>query len=456
MDLQLANPRGFCAGVDRAIAVVNDLLELFGEPVFVRHEIVHNKVVVQDLRARGARFVEDVAEIPEGAVAVISAHGAAPSVFSSAKARSLRVFDATCPLVTRVQLKVARHAGNGESVIVIGHRGHAEVEGLLGCYDTSSGPGIFVVETEAEAGAITVPTPDRLGYVTQTTLALDQTRRIVEVLAARFPKLISPQAQDICYATQNRQTAVKTLAKECDLVLVIGAPHSSNSVRLCETVRAQGGFARLVETAAEINPDWLAGCRLVGLTASASAPEHVVQAVVARLREISHGLQISEIGVAENVVFRMPQALLNLQESAGLAKRSEREKAKNRLVVKVKEELSMNKLANTLEQSEALLSSVVKSAAELAVKARDLVEQAGGAAERELSMVLRLGEEARDRVVSEASLENARKMPLLHALRHDAHRVVDLGFDAVSVAYVSARDLLDSFAESRPARIAVA
>lgn len=439
MDLHVANPRGFCAGVDRAIAVVDDLLELFGGPVFVRHEIVHNKVVVQDLSGRGAKFVESISEIPEGSVAVVSAHGAAPAVFADARARKLRIFDATCPLVTRVQVKVARHARKGESVIVIGHRNHPEVQGLLGCYDTGIAPGIFVVETEAEAREIAIPATERVGYVTQTTLSLDQTRRMIEILAERFPRLISPQAQDICYATQNRQSAAKILAKDCDLVLVIGAPHSSNSVRLCETVAAEGGAAQLIENAGDIQTAWLAGCTHLGLTASASAPEHVVQSVIARLHDLLPGLRVSEIGTPEEIVFRKPQALLDLQE---------RKRHKGQIATKTQQEIGMSTITNIVDQSEAGLSSVIKAAADLALKARDLVEQAGTVAEKELSMVLRLAEEARDSVVSAPSLERARKIPLLHDLRHDTHRAVNLGFDVVAVAYISGLDLLDGFVKS--------
>jgi hypothetical protein len=344
-----------------------------------------------------------------------------------------------------VQVKVARHASNGESVIVIGHRNHPEVQGLLGCYDASIAPGIFVVETEAEARGIAIPSPERLGYVTQTTLSPDQTRRIIEILAERFPRLISPQAQDICYATQNRQSAVKILAKTCDLVLVIGAPHSSNSVRLCETVTAAGGAARLIETAGDIQPAWLAGCARMGLTASASAPEHVVQTVIARLQELSPGLRVCETGAPEKIIFRKPQALLELQARA---------KPKGDMILNPQKEIGMSKITSIVDQSEAGLSSVIQAAADLALKARELVEQAGTVAEKELSMVLRLAEEARDGVVSTHSLERARKIPLLHDLRHDAHRAVNLGFDAAAVAYMSGLDLLDGFVKSRPEAMA--
>jgi 4-hydroxy-3-methylbut-2-en-1-yl diphosphate reductase len=318
MRLVLANPRGFCAGVDRAIAVVEDLLERSTEPVFVRHEIVHNRVVVDGLRARGAVFVETLDEIPDGAVAVISAHGAPPEVFREGARRGLRLIDATCPLVSKVHLEVMRHARHGRAVVVIGHRAHVEVRGIVGYYQWPDGGGIHVVENAEEARNLTVPIPDRIGYVTQTTLALDETRRVIEVLKTRFPHLVAPHSQDICYATQNRQDAVRHLAKTCELILVIGAPHSSNSLRLCEVAQDAGVPDRLVQYPADIDAEWLAGRSVVGLTSSASAPEHLIAEAIARIKSFYPNLEVEEFGEAEQVKFRLPPELHVVEKSAGI------------------------------------------------------------------------------------------------------------------------------------------
>jgi 4-hydroxy-3-methylbut-2-en-1-yl diphosphate reductase len=309
MRLVLTNPRGFCAGVDRALAIVEELLDRSRETVFVRHEIVHNSVVVGALRARGAVFVETVDEIPPGALAVISAHGAPPDVFEEANKRRLRLIDATCPLVTKVHREVARHAREGRSVIVIGHRDHVEVRGTVGHYRPLGGGEIQVVETVEDARNLVVRTPDHVGYVTQTTLAVDQTRDVVDALKGRYPNLVGPHSQDICYATQNRQNAVRRLAAIADLILVIGAPHSSNSVRMCEVARQAGVEVRLIERPAEIKSEWLAARSVIGLTSSASAPEALVQSAVRHIRALNPDIEIEEMGESETVKFRLPMEL---------------------------------------------------------------------------------------------------------------------------------------------------
>ena len=440
MELRLANPRGFCAGVDRAISVVDELLGLTQGPVFVRHEIVHNHAVVDRLRRKGAVFVDEVADIPVGAVAVISAHGAPRRVWDEAKARDLRLFDATCPLVTKVQLEVVRHARDARGVIVVGHRDHPEVIGLIGHYDRDRGPEVMVIEDEAEAWSVQPKTPGRLGYVTQTTLGVDETARVVEILRSRFPGIIGPAAPDICYATQNRQQAATELAEACDVVLVVGAPHSSNSVRLRDAAQRGGARAYLIESADAIDTGWLAGCRTLGLTASASAPEHLVQGVVERLRRLSPGLNVLEVGEPERIVFRGPAELRALKagRSPPIAL------------------LSKGTVMETKKATDAVgLEEVVSSVRDLARSARELVEQAGGLAEKELAMLLTVGEEVRERLVSQDGLKHARSQPLLRALRADAHRAVDLGFDAASVAYVTAVDAVESFLDQPRVRNAM-
>jgi 4-hydroxy-3-methylbut-2-en-1-yl diphosphate reductase len=307
MKLLLANPRGFCAGVERAIASVERALDLFGAPVYVRHEIVHNRHVVESLRARGARFVESLDEVPEGALVMWSAHGVAPTVGEEAARRGLRVIDATCPLVTKVHLEVAEHARAGRTVFVIGHRNHAEVQGTVGHY---RGAGrIEVIENEAEAAAVRADAALQAAYVTQTTLSLDDTARTLAVLRTRVPQLAGPHKDDICYATQNRQRAVRELAQQCDAVVVIGAAHSSNSVRLREVAQAAGVRAWLVDSADPVERSWFDGCSTIGLTSGASVPEPLVQALVQRFRHWWPALEVQRIGTPEHVHFRLPRAL---------------------------------------------------------------------------------------------------------------------------------------------------
>jgi 4-hydroxy-3-methylbut-2-en-1-yl diphosphate reductase len=298
------------------VTIVEELLDVFGSPVFVRHEIVHNAVVVHGLRARGAVFVNGIDEIPAGSVAVLSAHGSAPSTYAAAKQRKLRLFDATCPLVTKVHLEVARYSQEGRAVVVIGHSGHVEVQGILGYYDNPSGDGIFVVQNETEARSFQPPRADFVGYVTQTTLATDETCAIVEILATRFPKLARPHGQDICYATQNRQQAVRRLCETCSLILVIGAPHSSNSRRLVEVAERSGATAFLIQEPSEIKREWLDGVDVAGLTSSASAPEHLVRAAIEHLRQMWPELIVQEVGEDESVSFRLPYQLRALGVSA--------------------------------------------------------------------------------------------------------------------------------------------
>jgi 4-hydroxy-3-methylbut-2-enyl diphosphate reductase len=303
--LHLAAPRGFCAGVERAVETVELALRVYGRPIYVRHEIVHNRHVVEDLRAKGAVFTDDLAAVPAGAVLVLSAHGVAPAVRREAEARGLRVLDATCPLVTRVHLEALRQARDGCTVVLVGHRRHVEVQGTLG----EAPEAIVVVETAAEAEALQVPDPAKIAYVTQTTLSVDDSRDIIEVLRRRFPALREP-ARGICYATQNRQNAVKELARRCRVVLVVGAPGSSNANRLVEVARGLGAVARLVEGPDDILAEWLVPGADVGVTASASTPEDVVQACVARLRALG-GYRIEPFRlVEETVAFPLPATLL--------------------------------------------------------------------------------------------------------------------------------------------------
>lgn len=308
MKLLLANPRGFCAGVDRAIDIVERALDRFGAPIHVRHEVVHNKYVVDGLRRRGAVFVEEIDEVPAGATLIFSAHGVSRAVRDAAEQRGLRVFDATCPLVTKVHIEVAAHAREGRDCILIGHRGHPEVEGTMGQYRGGQGR-IYLVEDEADARELEVGQPGKLAYVTQTTLSMDDTARIIAVLRERFPAISGPRRDDICYATQNRQDAVKQLALECQLVLVVGSPNSSNSNRLRELAERCGSRAHLIDSAAQIDPDWLSGTSHVGLTAGASAPEELVREVIARLAELGVSAVIEGAGIREDIRFSLPAGL---------------------------------------------------------------------------------------------------------------------------------------------------
>ena len=309
MQVKLANPRGFCAGVDRAIEIVNRALEVFGAPIYVRHEVVHNRFVVDNLRARGAVFVDELDEVPDGALVIFSAHGVSQAVRKEAQSRGLKVFDATCPLVTKVHLEVMRFARDGRECVLIGHAGHPEVEGTMGQYDSSAGGQIYLVENEADVARLNVRDPARLGFVTQTTLSMDDTARIIAALCERFPEVEAPRKEDICYATQNRQDAVKELSRDCELVLVVGSVTSSNSNRLRELAQRRGCRAYLIDAAAEIQPDWLEGVRTVGITAGASAPEVLVEQVVERLRALG-AEHISELaGEVENVTFSLPREL---------------------------------------------------------------------------------------------------------------------------------------------------
>jgi 4-hydroxy-3-methylbut-2-enyl diphosphate reductase len=305
MQVLLANPRGFCAGVDRAIEIVERALATHGSPIYVRHEVVHNKYVVDDLRSKGAVFVEDLSEVPAGATVVFSAHGVSQAVRGDAEARGLRVFDATCPLVMKVHVEVARKREQGREVVMIGHRGHPEVEGTMG----QSEGGMYLVESVEDVQRLAVKDPDRLAFVTQTTLSVDDARGIVEALKRRFPAITGPKTDDICYATQNRQDAVKTLARRCDVVIVVGSPNSSNSNRLRE-VAANGRVpAYMVDRADDLDPQWLRGRVTVGVTAGASAPELLVRQVVDRLRSLG-AVDVREMeGIAERVSFPLPRAL---------------------------------------------------------------------------------------------------------------------------------------------------
>jgi 4-hydroxy-3-methylbut-2-enyl diphosphate reductase len=307
--IKLANPRGFCAGVDRAIEIVDRALDLFNPPVFVRHEVVHNKFVVDNLRHRGAIFVDELDEVPDGSIVIFSAHGVSKRVRKEAEVRGLRVFDATCPLVTKVHMEVVRYSQSGRECILIGHRGHPEVEGTMGQYDRAQGGDIYLVEDEAQATKLSVKNPDSLSFVTQTTLSMDDTARVIDVLKGRFPRIEGPRMDDICYATQNRQDAIKTLAAECDLVLVVGSPNSSNSNRLSELAHRMGAESYLIDSAVDIKPEWLKGKQCVGVSAGASAPEVLVQQVIDGLKQHG-GLVPQELeGRPENITFSMPREL---------------------------------------------------------------------------------------------------------------------------------------------------
>jgi 4-hydroxy-3-methylbut-2-enyl diphosphate reductase len=309
MDIYLANPRGFCAGVDRAIEIVERALQIFGAPVYVRHEVVHNRFVVDDLANKGAVFVEELDQIPDGATVIFSAHGVSQQVRKHAGQRQLKIFDATCPLVTKVHLEVARHAKAAEEVILIGHAGHPEVEGTLGQYDAASGGDIYLVETTADIDQLQVKDPGNLAYVTQTTLSVDDTRLIIDKLRARFPNIKGPRKDDICYATQNRQDAVRELAQQVDVFLVLGSTNSSNSNRLRELAEKQGVAAYLIDGAEDIDRTWLESAEAVGVTAGASAPEVLVQHVIDNLKNTFGAQVIQNGGQAENVSFQLPKEL---------------------------------------------------------------------------------------------------------------------------------------------------
>lgn len=422
MELLVANPRGFCAGVDRAIAVVDDLLEIADGPVYVRHAIVHNREVVRRLSARGARFVEDTRDVPHGAVMVLSAHGAAPFVHEEARARNLTVIDATCPLVTRVQLEVMRQSADGNSVIIIGHRGHVEVDGIAGNF---KGKGVLrIVENEEEASVVQVPDPDAVGYVTQTTLAVSHAERIVQVLQRRFPNLIAPRGDTICYATQNRQDAVRTLAAQSDVIFVIGAPHSSNSNRMAEVAREAGCRAYLIEMAGEIGPERLSGVTRIGLTSGASAPEQLVQEAIGTLRRQYPGLVVRDFGVAERLRFKPPASLAMLRRDTTMddAKTSRREPMR-------------------LDG----LKDVLDAAADLATQVRETAIAGARVGERELAMLIGVTEETRDRTFSEQILKEARAVEIVAPLRGSAHRAVDLAFDGLGIGVRVTAQTLDRF-----------
>ncbi|MAE21427.1 MAG: 4-hydroxy-3-methylbut-2-enyl diphosphate reductase [Pseudomonas sp.] len=309
MLIKLANPRGFCAGVDRAIDIVNRALDLFEPPIYVRHEVVHNKFVVNGLRERGAIFVDELDEVPDDSIVIFSAHGVSQAVRNNATERGLKVFDATCPLVTKVHLEVARYSMQGRECILIGHKGHPEVEGTMGQYDHSNGGDIYLVEDEDDVQALTVRDTSHLSYVTQTTLSMDDTARVIDALREKFPEITGPRKDDICYATQNRQDAVKTLAEDCDLVLVVGSPNSSNSNRLRELAERMNAKAYLIDNASEIEASWVDGVNAVGVTAGASAPEVLVREVIDQLKALG-GTEPEELqGREENVVFSLPKEL---------------------------------------------------------------------------------------------------------------------------------------------------
>ncbi len=305
MQVFLANPRGFCAGVDRAIEIVERALALYGAPIYVRHEVVHNKYVVDDLRRKGAIFVEELDEVPSGNTVIFSAHGVSQAVRQEAEARGLKVFDATCPLVTKVHVEVAKMRASGKEIIMIGHKGHPEVEGTMG----QATGGMYLVETPEDVAALAVKDPGNLAFVTQTTLSVDDAAKIIEALKQRFPTIQGPKKDDICYATQNRQDAVKALALQSDVVIIVGSPNSSNSNRLREVAELLGVPAYMVDTAADLRPEWVAGKARVGLSAGASAPEVLVEDVVARLRSLGATDVQDIVGVEERVVFPMPKNL---------------------------------------------------------------------------------------------------------------------------------------------------
>ena len=309
MQLKLANPRGFCAGVDRAIEIVERALTLFGPPIYVRHEVVHNRAVVGSLKDRGAVFVEQLSEVPDGSIVIFSAHGVSKAVKEEAANRDVKVFDATCPLVTKVHLEVTRYSKESTECILIGHAGHPEVEGTMGQYEHHYGGNIYLVETAEDVAHLTVKNPDNLAFVSQTTLSMDDTSDVIDALKARFPRIAGPRKNDICYATQSRQDAVKTLSGIADLVLVVGSPNSSNSNRLREVAERQGCIAYLIDCSDEIQEEWLDDCQHIGVTAGASAPEYLVEEVVEFLKKRGVDVKNIESGEKEDVVFSLPKEL---------------------------------------------------------------------------------------------------------------------------------------------------
>jgi 4-hydroxy-3-methylbut-2-enyl diphosphate reductase len=312
MELLLANPRGFCAGVDRAIEIVERALVLHGAPIYVRHEVVHNKFVVDGLRAKGAIFVEDLSDVPSGSILIFSAHGVPRSVRQEAEARGLQVFDATCPLVTKVHIEVSRMREQGREIIMIGHAGHPEVEGTMG----QSDGGMYLVESAEQVAGLRVKDENNLSYVTQTTLSIDDASNIIAALKTRFPFITGPKKDDICYATQNRQDAVKALVRQCDVIVVVGSINSSNSNRLREVAANVGLPSHLVNDADELRPEWFVGKTRVGISAGASAPEILVRGVIARLQELG-GTEVTELqGIIENVVFPLPKTLIPIVEKS--------------------------------------------------------------------------------------------------------------------------------------------
>ncbi|MCP5152287.1 MAG: 4-hydroxy-3-methylbut-2-enyl diphosphate reductase [Ectothiorhodospiraceae bacterium] len=311
MEIVLANPRGFCAGVDRAIEIVERALAIFGPPIYVRHEVVHNRYVVEGLAAKGAIFVDELDAVPDDSIVIFSAHGVSKAVRREAEARGLRVFDATCPLVTKVHMEVSRYQREGRECILIGHAGHPEVEGTLGQYEAHPGGKgrMYLVESPEDVDRLVVERPETLAFVTQTTLSMDDTARVIAALQRRFPAVVGPKKEDICYATQNRQDAVRELAPRCDVFVVVGSPSSSNSNRLREVAENLGVPAHLVDSAEELRREWFADAARVGVTAGASAPEVLVQAVLQRLREWGASMSTEAEGIRENVVFSLPRGL---------------------------------------------------------------------------------------------------------------------------------------------------
>ena len=314
MQIMLANPRGFCAGVDRAIDIVERALELFGAPIYVRHEVVHNRYVVDRLRDRGAIFVEELSEVPPGATVIFSAHGVSNAVVEEARVRGLTVFDATCPLVTKVHMEVQRYAREGRDVILVGHAGHPEVEGTLGRFDTSFGGHMHLVQSLDDVATVAVRDPLKLAFVTQTTLSMDDTATIVAALRARFPQLSTPRREDICYATQNRQDAVKKILEQCDVLLVVGSRSSSNSNRLRELADRAGIPGYLIDGPGDLHREWLDGRRVIGVTAGASAPEVLVQQVLEQLERWGAERPREVIGREEHVIFTLPRELRRASE----------------------------------------------------------------------------------------------------------------------------------------------